>query len=71
MVSLLPSIDGRLFRIKGGNRLLPERLIKAASAQLINNSQVTQIVRAPEGSFSLQVQHLGGAEEVRPMRHAA
>lgn len=53
MVSLLPTIDGRLFRIKGGNRLLPERLIAAANASLHQGIKVTKVHRTKGGLFEL------------------
>ena len=37
MVSLLPTIDGRLFKIEGGNRLLPVALLERAGAKVYNH----------------------------------
>lgn len=54
MVSLLPTIDGRLFKIEGGNRLLPERLIRAANASLHQGVTVTRVHKTQDGLFTLQ-----------------
>ena len=37
MVSLLPTIDGRLFNIEGGNRLLPVALLERAGAEVYSH----------------------------------
>ena len=71
MVSLLPTIDGRLFRIKGGNKLLPQRLITAANATLAGSSRVSHVAKASDGSFSLRLQQGTDGEEVRPSRQHA
>lgn len=53
MVSLLPTIDGRLFRLKGGNRQLAVRLIRAANATLHQGVEVTRIHKRHSGCFDL------------------
>ena len=71
MVSLLPSIDGRLFRIKGGNKLLPQRLITAANATLAS-SRVSRVTRESDGRFSLTVkQGVDGEEVCSSKQHAS
>lgn len=37
MVSLLPTIDGRLFKIEGGNRLLPVALLERSEATVYSH----------------------------------
>ncbi len=34
MVSMLPATDSRIFKIAGGNQLLPESLLQAANVRL-------------------------------------
>lgn len=55
MVSLLPTIDGRLFKIKGGNYQLAERLLNAVKAKLHIRSTVTRVHRLRHGRFELDV----------------
>ena len=54
MVSLLPTIDSRLFKIKDGNRQLAQRLINATDAQLHMGQRVTLIHRNRHGKFEVQ-----------------
>ncbi|BDA40407.1 Prenylcysteine oxidase [Coccomyxa sp. Obi] len=71
MVSLLPTIDGRLFRIKGGNRLLPERLIRAVNASLHQGVRVTRVHRSQDGLFTLHHKSSSADELVKGRRYAA
>ncbi|KAK9917016.1 hypothetical protein WJX75_010018 [Coccomyxa subellipsoidea] len=71
MVSLLPTIDGRLFRIKGGNRLLPERLIGAANASLHQGVKVTKVHRTKGGLFELHHKSSKANETIVSRRYSA
>ena len=66
MVSLLPTIDSRLFHIKGGNRLLAQRLINATGANLHLGQKVTAIHRDKHGRYDLYTRHVSAAKEVEP-----
>ena len=61
---MLGAIDGRLFNIKGGNRQLAERLIKAADASLHLGTRVTGIQRSKHDTFELHTKHLSASLEV-------
>ena len=62
---MLGAIDGRLFNIKGGNRQLAERLIKAADASLHIGTRVTGIHRRKHGTFELHTKHTSASLKVR------
>ena len=62
-MSLLPTIDGRLFRLGAGNAQLPRALI--ARGANVTHARVTKVARQPDGSYSLTLQPgdgAGGAE---------
>lgn len=65
MVSLLPTIDGRLFHIKGGNRLLAERLINATAANLLLGTRVTAVHKGARLGFQVHSRHVDALTEVR------
>ncbi|KAK9823597.1 hypothetical protein WJX72_004119 [[Myrmecia] bisecta] len=48
MVSMLPTVDSRVFAIKGGNRRLPEELLKNASA-LVHARAVQTVAKSGMG----------------------
>ncbi|KAK9839631.1 hypothetical protein WJX81_001751 [Elliptochloris bilobata] len=54
MVSLLPTIDGRLFRLEKGNARLPAALLGASGAN-VTRARVTEIARQRDGTFSLSL----------------
>jgi hypothetical protein len=54
MVSMLPTVDSRLFAIKGGNFQLPEKLLEAAAVKLVLGSEVMAIERA-DSSFYIHL----------------
>lgn len=61
MVSLLPTIDGRLFRIKGGNRLLPAALLERAGAKLYSH-RVLHVNRTGTGMWLLGIDGADGGQ---------
>ena len=61
---MMGAIDGRLFNIKGGNRQLAERLIKAADASLHLGTRVTGIHRRKHGMFALHTKLSSASTEV-------
>ena len=65
MVSLLPTIDSRLFHIRGGNRLLAERLINATGASLLLGMRVTAVRKGAQGGFQVHARQVDTSEEVR------
>ena len=65
MVSLLPTIDSRLFHIKGGNKLLAQKLINATGANLQLGQKVTAIHRDKHGRYDLYTRHTSAAVEVQ------
>ena len=62
---MLGAIDGRLFNIKGGNRQLAERLIKASDASLHLGTRVTGIYRGEHGTYELHTKCTSASLEVR------
>ena len=62
---MLGAIDGRLFNIKGGNRQLAERLIKASDASLHLGTRVTGIYRREHGTYELHTKCTSASLEVR------
>jgi len=44
-VSMLPTVDGRLFQIQGGDFQLPAKLLGAAAVELIVGTKVTAVER--------------------------
>ncbi len=69
MVSLLPTIDSRLFHIKGGNRLLAERLINATGANLLLGRRVTAVHKGAQGGFQVHSRRADAPKEVRTDFH--
>ncbi|CAL5225135.1 g7913 [Coccomyxa viridis] len=63
MVSLLPTIDSRLFHIKGGNRLLAERLINATGANLLLGRRVTAVHKGAQGGFQVHSRRADAPKE--------
>ena len=61
-MSLLPTIDGRLFKLKAGNAQLPRALLKASGAN-VARARVAEVARHRDGSFSLTLQPGDGAGE--------
>ena len=51
-VSLLPTIDGRLFRLAQGNAQLPRSLLAACGAN-VTHARVRDIARQANGTFTL------------------
>lgn len=66
MVSLLPTIDSRLFHVKGGNKLLAQKLINATGANLHLGQKVTAIHRDKHGRYELYTRNAFTAVEVYP-----
>ena len=54
---MLPAVDSRIFRIRGGNALLPERLLKASGAKIKSNWVVDTVKPAKHGRFELHASH--------------
>ena len=48
---MLPTVDSRIFAIEGGNRLLPEALLKNASVVMLSGAAVTEISTDDSGLF--------------------
>ena len=65
MVSLLPTIDGRLFHIKGGNRHLAERLLNATGANLLLGMKVTAVHKGAQGGFQVHARRVDAPKEVK------
>ncbi len=55
MVSMLPTVDSRTFAIQGGNRLLPEALLKNASVVMLSGAAVTEISTDASGLFHVSL----------------
>lgn len=53
MVSMLPATSPSVFRIKGGNGLLPQALLKAVNASVRCPATVGMVHRQSDGSFTL------------------
>ena len=51
LVSMLPTVDSRIFAIEGGNRLLPEALLKNASVVMLPGAAVAEISADDNGLF--------------------
>ena len=64
MVSLLPTIDGRLFNIRGGNRLLPVALLERAGAKVYRH-RVLHVNRTSKGTWLLGTDKAGSAESFK------
>lgn len=58
-MSLLPTIDGRLFRLAQGNAQLPRSLLAACGAN-ITHARVRDIARQADGTFALTLQSAKG-----------
>jgi hypothetical protein len=65
---MLPAIDGRLFKIKGGNFQLPERLIIAADAVLQTGVMVQKVHRTKRGYFELHVKRIHADDDEERVR---
>ncbi len=57
LVSMLPAVDNRIFRIRGGNARLPERLLEASGAKIKSNWVVDTVKPAKHGRFELHASH--------------
>ena len=64
---MLPTVDSRVFAIEGGNRLLPEALLKNASVVMLSGAEVTSISKDGNGLFHVG---LGKSSQVS-LRHNA
>lgn len=53
MVSMLPAVDSRVFKIKGGNQLLPQRLLLKARAHVKRGWSVEEVRGIAKGCFQL------------------
>lgn len=53
---MLPTIDGRLFALEGGNFQLAVRLLSACNARLHQPSKVETVEQADNGSYLLHTQ---------------
>lgn len=62
-MSLLPTIDGRLFKLKAGNAQLVRALLDASGAN-VTRAHVAEVARQLDGSYSLTLQPGGGAGEL-------
>ena len=54
---MLPAVDSRIFRIRGGNARLPERLLEASGAKIKSDWVVDTIRPAKHGRFELHASH--------------
>ena len=54
---MLPTVDSRVFAIQGGNRRLPEALLRNASVVMLTGAAVTKISTDESGLF-----HVGLAD---------
>ena len=61
-MSLLPTIDGRLFKLEAGNAQLPRALLNASGAN-VTRARAAEIARHQDGSYSLTLQPGDGAGE--------
>ena len=57
LVSMLPAVDNRIFRIREGNARLPERLLEASGAKMKSDWVVDTIRAAKHGRFELHASH--------------
>ena len=57
LVSMLPAVDNRIFRIRGGNARLPERLLGASGAKIKSDWVVDTVRPAKHGRFELHASH--------------
>lgn len=63
---MLPAVDSRVFKIVGGNALLPERLLAAAGARMKSGWVVDTVRPGRSGRFELHARrrrHHGGQAE--------
>ena len=61
-MSLLPTIDGRLFKLEAGNAQLPRALLEASGAN-VTHARVAEVARDQDGSFLLTLRPGDGAGE--------
>ena len=54
---MLPAVDNRIFRIRDGNALLPERLLEASGAKMKSDWVVDTVRPAKHGRFELHASH--------------
>ena len=54
---MLPAVDSRIFRIRGGNALLPQRLLEASGAKIKSDWVVDTVRPAKHGRFELHASH--------------
>lgn len=59
MVSMLPAMDPRVFKIKGGNEQLPQRLLQGAGVHLKRGWSVEEVRSAKGCRFELHAKYRG------------
>ena len=71
-MSLLPTIDGRLFRLAQGNAQLPRSLLAACGAN-VTHARVRDIARQADGTFALTLRsaNRGAGAEVHALSRLA
>lgn len=63
MVSMLPAVDSRIFKIEGGNQLLPRRLLQSAGVHLKYGWNVNEVRAAKHGRYELHAVRRPGVEQ--------
>ena len=66
---MLPTVDSRIFAIDGGNRLLPEALLKNASVVMLSGAAVSGVSKDDTGLFHVELANSSQVCSPRPHCH--
>lgn len=66
---MLPTVDSRIFAIEGGNRLLPEALLKNASVVMLSGAAVAEVSQDDGGLFHVELANGSQVCSLRPLRY--
>lgn len=59
LVSMLPTVDNSCFAVRGGNNLLPQRLLELAGAHVKSGWVVDKVMPARHATFELHAHRHG------------